>query len=81
MKGYQSPWVLALLLLVGIILGSIVGELLGKTIPLLNVGKTIGFNPVVLDLNFIALTLGLKIKFSLAGIIGLLSAFFLNRKM
>lgn len=82
MKKLQSPWVLALLLVSGIILGSIVGETLGKTLPVLGYGRTIGFvQPVVLDLNVIALTLGLKIKLSLASILGLLLAFFLYRKV
>jgi len=81
-KGYQSPWVLALLLLTGVILGSILGEVLGKMVPILGIGRTIGFvQPVVLDLNVITLTLGLKIKLNLASILGLLSAVLLYRKI
>ncbi len=73
--------VLLVLLLVGAVFGSLIGAALGDIIPILNYGKTIGVDPFVVDLNVIILTFGLKLSLNLSGIIGIVIAFFIYRKL
>lgn len=73
--------VLLVLLLVGAVFGSLIGAALGDIIPILNYGKTIGVDPFVVDLNVIILTFGLKLSLNLSGILGIVIAFFIYRKL
>lgn len=73
--------VLLVLLLVGAVFGSLIGAALGDVIPILNYGKTIGVDPFVVDLNVIILTFGLKLSLNLSGILGIVIAFFIYRKL
>lgn len=73
--------ILLVLLLIGAIFGSLIGSAFGDTIPLLNYGKTIGVDPFVVDLNVIMLTFGLKLSLNLAGIIGIIIAFVVFKKL
>ncbi|MDN5352538.1 MAG: hypothetical protein PWQ12_1459 [Clostridiales bacterium] len=73
--------VLLVLILVGAIFGSLIGSAFGGALPILNYGKTIGVDPFVVDLNVIVLTFGLKLSLNLAGIIGIIIAFFIYRRL
>jgi len=73
--------VLLILLLIGAIFGSLIGELLSDVAPVLNYGKSIGVDPFVVDLNVIELTFGLRLSLNLSGIIGLIIAFVLYKKL
>lgn len=73
--------ILLVLLLIGAIFGSLIGSAFGDAIPLLNYGKTIGVDPFVVDLNVIVLTFGLKLSLNLAGIIGIIIAFVVYKKL
>ncbi|OJV64492.1 MAG: hypothetical protein BGO41_12840 [Clostridiales bacterium 38-18] len=73
--------VLLVLLLVGAVFGSLIGAALGDIIPILNYGKTIGVDPFVVDLNVIILTFGLKLSLNLSGILGIVIAFFIYKKL
>ncbi len=67
------------LLLVGLVTGSFFGELVGSSLPagrwktLLTQGPMVGLpTPATLDLRFFSLTLGLAVKMSVPGVLGLI---------
>lgn len=82
---------LGLILLVvvgGLVVGSLLGELLGDLFPagrvhdLIVRGPTIGLTPpATLDLRFLAITFGLSLKVNLVGVIGILIAAFTLRRL
>lgn len=73
--------VLLLLILTGAIIGSIIGAAFGHLMPILNYGKSIGVDPFLVDLNVITLTFGLRLSLNVSGIIGIIVAFILYRKL
>ncbi len=87
MRGRSSSnniWVLLLLMLAGVVLGGFIGSVLGGNAALawLNYGSSFGLSsPLVLDLGVLTLQFGLTIRFTIAGIIGIVLAFFIYRKM
>ena len=73
----KNAWVLFLLILAGVVLGSFIGHMAGSVSVLswLDYGKTFGLtSPLTLDLGVIVLTFGLSIHFSIASIIGIILA-------
>ena len=72
---------LIMLVLIGAVLGSFIGNLAGSgTFSWLNYGKTFGLtSPVVLDMAVLTLTFGLTIHFSIATILGIIIAIFIYR--
>ena len=85
MKGKsENIWILVLLLLAGIVLGGFLGELLGgiPALKWLTYGKTFGTTtPLVVELGVLSLQLGLQIRFTIAGIVGMALAFFIYGKL
>ena len=80
MRRYSGSLPLILLLLAGLVIGGFIGEWLSASF--LNYGKTFGLtSPVVLDLNVLVLTFGFTVRFNLAGIIGIIIAFFIYRRL
>lgn len=82
-------WVLLLLLLCGVVIGSFLG-MLTRDISWLSwldygmtfgIGSDAGNGALVLNLGVICLTFGLTIKISIAGIIGVVIAFLVYRKL
>lgn len=73
----KNAWALALLILVGVVVGGFIGQLAGN-VPMLswlNYGQAFGLSsPVVLDLGIIILTLGLSINITIASILGVILA-------
>ena len=83
-KSSQNIWVLVLLMLAGVVLGGFIGNALGgiSALSWLNYGSSFGLSsPLVLDLGVLTLQFGLTIRFTIAGIIGIILAFFIYRKM
>ena len=83
-KSSQNIWVLILLMLAGVVLGGFICSALGGNSALswLNYGSSFGLSsPLVLDLGVLTLQFGLTIRFTIAGIIGIILAFFIYRKM
>ena len=77
-------WVLVLLVLAGVVLGGFIGETLGSIsfLSWLGYGKQFGLtSPIVLDMGVLALNFGITIKFTIAGILGIILAVFIYRKM
>ena len=79
--GNKSTWVLIMLVLIGAVLGSFIGNLAdGSSLSWLNYGKTFGLtSPIVLDMAVLTLTFGLTIHFSIATIIGIILAILIYR--
>ena len=83
-RSSQNIWVLVLLMLAGVVLGGFIGNALGgiSALSWLNYGSSFGLSsPLVLDLGVLTLQFGLPIRFTIAGIIGIVLAFFIYRKM
>lgn len=75
--GSKNVWVLLLLMLAGIVLGSFVATLT-QNIPgfsWLAFGQSFGLDsPIILNLGVLVITFGLSIKITIASILGLLIA-------
>jgi hypothetical protein len=84
MKGnYRSPWILIILLILGGIIGSLIGDALSG-IPALRVLATstsVGLPAATLQLDVLTLTLGFTAKINLFGVIGLILAFLVYRRL
>ena len=78
----KNYWTFLLLVLAGIVLGGFIGELTSNVsfLSWLNYGQSFGLSdPLVLNLGILVLTFGLKIKITIAGIIGILIAILIYR--
>ena len=86
MKGKHSVIALLLLLLAGLVLGGLIGELAGSVswLSWLGYSKSFGIDtahPFILDLNVVKLTFGMTFRLDVASILGLVAAFFTYRKL
>lgn len=74
MRRGKSAWFLLIFLIIGSFIGSLLGQALGGTFPWLNLSsRAYGLNPpLVLNFDLFALTIGLTVRLSVAGVIGLL---------
>lgn len=75
--GNKNGWVLLLLMLAGIVLGSFIATLTQNMAGFswLSFGQSFGLDsPIVLNLGIIVLTFGLTIKITIGSIIGLILA-------
>ncbi|MCD8084460.1 MAG: DUF4321 domain-containing protein [Clostridiales bacterium] len=73
----KHTWVLLAMLLVGIVLGSFLGNLASGIAVLswLNFGQSFGLNtPLELDLGVIVITFGISIRITMASIFGIIAA-------
>ncbi len=79
----KNIWILIIFILCGIVIGSLIGELVSKVDALwwFGYGNTFGLtSPLTLDMGVIVLTFALSFKINIASIIGLAIAIFLYRK-
>ncbi len=80
----KSSITFVLILISGLVIGGLIGDTLGG-IPFLawlNYGKQIGLNPPLsLDLSFFTLQFGATIKLNIAGIIGMVLAIIIYKKL
>ena len=85
MKGRpQNIRVLILLLLAGVVLGGFLAQLLSgyPALSWLGYGKSFGLtSPLVLDLGVLTLQFAFTVRFTIAGILGIVLAFFIYRKI
>lgn len=81
----QTGWrMLLLLLILGGIIGSFIGDAIVKTCPsgqVLGRMQHLGFAPFTLDLKVISLTMGLMLHVSIFTLLGFLIAYVLYRKL
>lgn len=73
----RRGWIVLLWAIIGAVVGQLIGVALAAQVPLLNKGIDLGFAPVALDLEFITITVGLLIKLTIAGAVGLVLALWL----
>jgi len=88
MAAQRGIGLILLVFVAGLVVGSLLGELLASILPvwlgqdLIAKGPTIGLNPPsTLDLRFLALTFGFTIKVNLVGILGIIIAALTFRRL
>ncbi|HCX63530.1 DUF4321 domain-containing protein [Sedimentibacter sp.] len=72
---------LILLLLTSVIIGTILGRAFSEYLPVLNYGESIGFGPATLDLSIFTITFGFNASLTVAGIIGIIIAIIVYKKI
>ncbi len=71
-------WVLVLLVLIGLVIGSLIGAYFSNTF--LSYGQQFGLtNPVELNMGFVVLTFGLRFHINIASVLGVVIAFVVYR--
>lgn len=75
--GVRRGWLVLLWAIIGAVVGQLIGVALADKVAILNQSINLGFSPFVLDLAFMSVTLGLMIRLSIAGAIGLVVALWL----
>ncbi|MGI6097204.1 MAG: DUF4321 domain-containing protein [Dethiobacteria bacterium] len=76
-KTTKSTGMLLLLLLIGSIFGTLIGEALNDYFPFLRFSQSIGVEPTTIDLAVISLTLGATLRLNIATIIGFFITLFI----
>lgn len=85
MRSKRSLWFITMILLLGAISGTLLGELVGLMLPdgvvkkFFLSGPDLGFDPVKLDLVLMSITFGLTLKVNVVGGIGIFIAVYLLR--
>lgn len=77
----RNPWVLVMLIVVGVVIGGLIGDIFKDSIQILNYSKSIGFQPFTLDLIVLRTTIGLMVNFNVASIIGIIFAIVIFSRM
>lgn len=73
-------WLIFMWAVIGAVVGQLAGAALAQqfaSMQFLNHALSLGFDPTNLDLSFIIVTLGIKVKLSIAGAVGLVIALWL----
>ena len=74
----KNGWTCLLLVLAGIVLGGFIGSLFPSSF--MNFGQTFGLtNPLILDFGILSITFALKIKITIASILGIVIALLIYR--
>jgi hypothetical protein len=82
MNSNKNIGVLFFMIVAGVLIGSLIGSVLSQFIPLLNYGPgPLGIQQFGLDLKIISFQLSLLIDLNLAGLIGLILAALLFKKL
>ncbi len=75
MRRNKNSWLLILFVITGVILGSLIGDFFGATVPFLNYGpEPLGLNNIEVNLGVIYFQLTLLFKINITSLIGLLLA-------
>ena len=80
----KNIWILIVLILAGIVVGGLIGELAGRSSALwwLGYGQEFGLrDPLTLDLSVIKFSVSLLIKLNISSIFGMILAIFIYRKI
>lgn len=80
MRRDRSLAILFMLVVIGALLGSVVGEALAATVPVLARAVSVGVQPTVIDLFVLRFTLGMTMKLNLASAAGILVALLVFRR-
>lgn len=73
-------FLLLIFLVIGLLFGSLIGEIFADWLPILNKSQEISWEPKA-DLNILKYEFHLQVKINLASAIGLLIAFWLYKKV
>ncbi|HYG57433.1 MAG TPA: DUF4321 domain-containing protein [Symbiobacteriaceae bacterium] len=76
----MSRWLIFMWAVIGAVVGQVVGAALAShfsALELLDRGLSLGFDPTNINLGFVILTLGIQVKLSIGGAIGLVLALWL----
>ncbi|MEL7571321.1 MAG: DUF4321 domain-containing protein [Eubacteriaceae bacterium] len=76
-----SNFMMIIMILVGGLTGSAIADAAGVYVPFLKSIVKIGFDPFILDLHFITLTLGFKMGFSVLTALGLVVGYWVYQKI
>lgn len=76
-RNNRNPWLLLLLITIGLVSGGIIGEIFKEKISILTYSKGVGFAPFTIDFIVLKLTVGLMLSINMASIIGILLAIFI----
>lgn len=77
----RNPWILLMLLAVGLVIGGVIGDMFKDTLTILSYSKPLGFEPVTIDLSVVKFTLGFMMNINLASVIGLVISIFIFNKI
>ena len=77
----RSMGILTLLLIIGSVFGTFIGEMLKDFLPFLSYSQSVGLSPTTLDLAAIVITFGATLKLNIATIIGFFIALFLYSRL
>lgn len=84
LKTSNKSFSLLFIVIIGAVLGSILGEFLGSYIPslkILNTAYSIGTEtPMVLDLRFLSLTIGITVNLNIMTIVGAILSIILYKR-
>jgi len=80
-NNYASAWVLVLLLIIGGLTGSVLGNALGHLIPWVSTFGNIGLKPATLDLQFISVTFGMTVELNPLTVLGLIVGYIVYRRV
>lgn len=88
MAAQRGIGLVLLVVVAGLVVGSLLGELFGALLPagrvqdLITRGPTIGLTPpATLDLRFLGLTFGVALKVNLVGVVGIIIAALTLRRL
>lgn len=77
----KSMGILIVLLIIGSVFGTFIGEMFKDFLPFLNYSQSIGLKPATLDLSALTVTLGIKLSLNIATIIGFFIALFIYSRL
>lgn len=77
----KDKWMLIILLIIGSLFGTLIGELLKDFLPFLQYSQTIGLKPTEIDLAVINVMLGITLKMNISTIIGFFIALFIYSRL
>ncbi|MBS4032185.1 MAG: DUF4321 domain-containing protein [Clostridiales bacterium] len=80
-KVSKGTGILIILLIIGSIFGSLLGEALSGFVPFLTYGRSVGLSPTTIDLASVTITLGLILKLNIASIIGFFFTLFIYTRL
>lgn len=81
-RSSSSVWRLVVIMIIGLIVGTVAGDLLGSAfnLPWLAHSTSISWNPAG-DFGFIKYDLGLRVKLNLVSLVGLGLAYWISKKL
>ncbi len=80
-KNYGSSWVLVLLIMIGGLTGSAVGDALSQALPWLKSTSLIGLKPSTLDLRFLNITFGFTFALGPLTALGMILGYVVYRRI